>query len=239
MSNRIADLKHELLAAAERQHEQHAAADAGRRRFARVLRAVRRRPGRTTLAFAAVAGAAAAALFVSSPWQTPPGFLERAQAALTSTEPSILHMKWDTWAGTVADCSPEEIWLDQQPPSYRYRFLVDEPRYFFDAGARKAVCIGEPPIEFGGTQTTFDTLEFRPPNMLVPVDLKAMFPVDPVANLREAIGAGRAHDEGTTGLDGRTVRRIRTDPLPSCPNFAPGCPRRPSYVYVDRRRCTR
>ena len=33
---------------------------------ARVLRAVRRRPGRTMLAFAAVAGAAAAALFVSS-----------------------------------------------------------------------------------------------------------------------------------------------------------------------------
>jgi RNA polymerase sigma-70 factor (ECF subfamily) len=52
-------------------------------RGARVLRAVGRRPGRTTLAVAAVAGAVAAALFVSSPWKTSPGFLERAQAALT------------------------------------------------------------------------------------------------------------------------------------------------------------
>ena len=59
-----------------------------------------------------------------------------------------------------------------------------------------------------------------------------MTPYDPVKALREAIGAGRAHDEGETQLDGRTVKRIRVDPPSTC---ADPCPAKqwPSYAYVD------
>ena len=38
-------------------------------------------------------------------------------------------------------------------------------------------------------------------------------PLGAGALLREAIGAGRAHDEGETQVDGRTLRRIRVEPL--------------------------
>ena len=170
-------------------------------------------------------------MFVSSPWKTPPGFLERAQAALTATKPSILHMKWDTRVGNVRSCGPEELWLDQPPP-HRYRFLVDEPLSWTDAKKRKPYC--ERPIEFGGAQNTFDALRFQRPNLLIHSQMNlGWFHDDPVADLRAAIDAGRAHDEGTTELDGRTVRRIRLDPPASCPEFPPRCSRRPSYVYVD------
>ena len=60
------------------------------------------------------------------------------------------------------------------------------------------------------------------------------FPLDPAADLRAAISTGRAHDEGKTELDGRTVERVRIDPPPTsaCPRYAK-CPRGPVYVYVD------
>ena len=208
-------------------HEPQARATARSKGWgARVLRVVTRRP-RTALALAAVTGVAAAALFVSGPWKTSPGFLERAQAALTATEPSVLHMKWETRVGTVRRCRPEEIWLDQPPP-HRYRYLVDGPKL------RKPECTGEPPIEFGGTQNTGGTLEFHPPNALIATQHKAFVPVDLVARLREAIGTGRAHDEGTTELYGRTVRRIRLDPPTSCPEVWPRCQETASgYIYVD------
>ena len=50
--------------------------------------------------------------------------------------------------------------------------------------------------------------------------------------LREAISAGRAHDEGETQLDGRTVKRIRLDPPSDCVDACPD-ERSPSYAYVD------
>ena len=62
---------------------------------ARVLGAVRRRPGRTMLAFVVVAGAAALALLVGSPWKDSPGFLERARAALTPPSGTILHYRYE------------------------------------------------------------------------------------------------------------------------------------------------
>ena len=49
--------------------------------------------------------------------------------------------------------------------------------------------------------------------------------------LRDQISTGRAHDEGLTELEGRSVRRIRIDPPPDCP-FDLSC-EEPSYVYVD------
>jgi hypothetical protein len=134
--------------------------------------------------------------------------------------------------GAVRNCGPEEIWLDQLPP-HRYRFLVDEPLSWAHAKMWKPDCTGEPPIEFGGAQNTVDALEFQRPNLLIHTQMNAGFHVDPVADLRAAIDAGRAHDEGTTELDGRTVRRIRLDPSESCNEFLHRCPRRPSYVYVD------
>jgi hypothetical protein len=54
--------------------------------------------------------------------------------------------------------------------------------------------------------------------------------LDPAADLRAAISAGRAHDEGKTQLDGRTVERIRIDT--ACLPLA-NCPRGPVYLYVD------
>src|SRR5262245_38210106 len=86
---------------------------------ARVLRAIRRRPGRTTLALAAIAGAAAAALFVSSPWKSSPGFLEKAQAALAQPPGTILHFKLvmtDNSAGCKVMHPPVEYWIDLTPP---------------------------------------------------------------------------------------------------------------------------
>jgi hypothetical protein len=203
-----------------------------------LLHSLRERPSRIALAFAALAVVVAAALTVSAPWQTSPGFLERAQAALAPPEQSILHMKTETWYGADPDCEiwrgPEEIWLDRTPP-HRYRFLADWPRDFADAEARKPVCTKGPLVEFGGRLNTFRSLEFVPPNTLLPRLLRIAMPLDPAADLREAIRDGRAHDEGTTQLDGVTVRRIRFDPPRSpCMSVPPGgCPREPMYTYVD------
>ena len=57
---------------------------------------VRRRPGRTVLGLAALATAVGTALFVSTPWKNSPGFLERAQAALTAPAGTILYMRWES-----------------------------------------------------------------------------------------------------------------------------------------------
>ena len=65
------------------------------------MRLVRRRPGRTVLALAALATAVGTALFVSAPWKTSPGFLERAQAALTAPADTILHMKWESGLNSI------------------------------------------------------------------------------------------------------------------------------------------
>jgi len=221
--------------------------DARRRAFAIVMGAiegeltqgdgrlapVRSRRGGIALAFAALAGVAVAALFVSAPWQDSPGFLERAQAAFTGMKPSILHMKFAT--NIPDDCGhPTEFWQDQASP-HRYRVLSYVPSPLDIPPVQpKPVCRRQPLTEFGGRRNPASTtLEFQPPNRLVASGLKATFPLDPVADLREAIGAGRAHDEGTTELNGRTVRRIRFDPPASCPDIWPDCGRLPTYFYVD------
>src|SRR5262249_47400784 len=61
-----------------------------------IVRWALKRPAYLGLASLAIVGAAAAALFVSAPWDASPGFLERAQAALAApTTGTVLHMKWD------------------------------------------------------------------------------------------------------------------------------------------------
>jgi hypothetical protein len=205
----------------------------------RVLRAARTRPRRTTLAFAAIAAAAAgAALFVGSPWKTSPGFLERAQAALTPPAGSVLHVRskqtiTSKVLGCTAELPTEEMWIDQTPP-HRYRMLAQTapgPPHGGDPGtnACRHGLRGEI-AEFGGVLDTVSTpLMFVPPNTLTTATgTQINLPPDPVATLRQAIADSSAHDAGTSEIDGRTVRRIRIDP---------GCQGEPcdelSTAYVD------
>ena len=199
---------------------------------------VRRRPERIVLGLAALATAVGTALFVSAPWKNSPGFLERAQAALTPPPGTVLHLRWELTSLSMdpADaftCGVNEGWIDQEPP-HRYRFLLmtDYPSGPRDFDPR--ACSSGTPFEFGGTVDTGETLRFVPPSTLT-VAPRFVFAVDPVESLREAISAGRAHDEGSTQLDGRTVERIRIDPqFGACPG--PGgerCESEPAYAYVD------
>jgi hypothetical protein len=229
MSDPVRELKQELLAAAERQHR-HVAESAGRtpRLAARLAR------HRLLLTSAALSVAAAAALLVTTPWSTSPGFLEQAQAALTPPAGTILHQKWEfTSTSTDPACTvthgPHEIWIDLTPP-HRYRVLLNMPDPA-DADPRVLACASGTPLELGGTFDTGETLRFVPPNTLTVNPLQFRHPLDPVKELREAISEGRAHEEGETQLDGRTVERIRIDASPRCP--FPVCSREPSYAYVD------
>jgi hypothetical protein len=186
------------------------------------------------LALAALAGATATALFVSTPWNESPGFLQRAQAALAPPAGTILHMKWEVTAtSTDPACSvtrgPSEAWIDQTPP-HAFRAFLHAPDPG-DGDRRTLVCSSGTAFELGGTFRGAQTLRFVPPNTLSASQQHLLFPPDPVTDLREAIAAGSAHDEGETQLAGRTVQRIRIDPPPACPD--PNCPREPSYAYVD------
>lgn len=75
---------------------------------------------------------------------------------------------------------------------------------------------------------------FVPPDRLRFSPVRLGLPPDPVALLRDAIKAGRAHDEGKTQLGGRTVERIRIDPI-SCDADVPSCGSEAGYAYVDRK----
>jgi hypothetical protein len=193
------------------------------------LRVLRRRPGRTVLAFVALAAATVAALFVGAPWKSSPGFLERAQAALTAPAGTVLHLKWQSTT-TAAEYSctvtypASELWIDQTPPrKYRGHIGYVPP---LSQDPRTVACGNAGPVEVEGTLDTQD----RGPigNSDEP---RYGGPSDLVAAMHAAIGDGRAHDEGETELDGRTVGRIRVDPPADC--FVPGCERNRSYVYVD------
>jgi hypothetical protein len=217
MSDPLRDLKHELLAAAERRYG-HAGVRRARIRF------------RLLLAAATLAIVAAAALFVTAPWSNSPSFLARAEAALTPPAGTVLHMKWElTSTSTDPACTvtrgPSEIWIDETPP-HRYRVLLNDlPPEPGNADPRVLACASGTPAELGGAFDTGETLRFMPPNTLRPNPLRFELPVDPVTWLREAISAGQAHDEGKTQLDGRTVERIRID--------AGSAAGEPGYAYVD------
>jgi hypothetical protein len=179
----------------------------------------RQRRRRLAVAFAvSVVVAAAAASAVGIPlarWHGSPGFLERAEAALTPPAGSILHYRWETKIPDGSGCEPgsHEIWIEQAPP-HAYRALLTD-------------CIGAP-REIGGLMGTKKILELASPDTLIAPDLIFDVSTDPVGELREAIRAGRAYDEGTAQVGRRTVERIRWE----CPPDAP-CAGRPSYTYVD------
>jgi hypothetical protein len=241
-------------------------ADAERRASGRLAQAIDRRPRATAhllgvvrqrrkglaLAPAVLAATAAVALFLTAPWSSTPGFLEKADAALTPPVGSILHFKVIlTVTSKELDCTaarPTEVWIDQTPP-HRYRALIPEPPpepapvtpgFFVCWKADTQTEIGSQ------TQPAEPGLVFVPPNTLRSPGssgLRAIFPSDPVQDLRQAISDGRAHDEGKTTLDGRTVERIRIDPAERTVQTTPieclgsvcirGRLRPPVYAYVD------
>jgi len=228
MSDPVSDLKHELLAAAERQRAQAAG---------RTGRGGLRHLGRSRLVVAAgtLSIAAAVVLLFTSPWSNSPSFLERAEAALTPTAGMILHEEWEmTTTSTDPACTvahgPSEIWIDETPP-YGYRVLVNDfPRAA--VGPPELACSRGTAAELGGTLGVEPTLRFVPPNTLSALPSRmSREPVDPVTGLRDALDAGTAHDEGRTQLEGRTVERIRIDPPSNC-QFPP-CPPEAGYAYVD------
>jgi hypothetical protein len=231
MSDPVRDLKRELLAAAERQQRVVPVGAGGTRLRARLTR------HRFVLVSATVVIAAAVALVVTAPWSTSPGFLKRAQAALAPRPTTVLHFKSEgTLISTDPVCTvtrPIEIWIDQTPP-HRYRALthVDLPPASAGSDLRALVCSRGTPVELGGTLDTRETLMFEPPNTLKSPPLGLALPPDPVAWLRDAISAGTAHDEGKTQLGGRTVERIRIDPV-ACPADVPHCGPEAGYAYVD------
>jgi hypothetical protein len=160
-------------------------------------------------------------------------------------------MKWElTSTSSDLHCTvtlgPNEIWIDQTPP-HRYRVLLSDFN-FGGADLRALACSGGTKVELGGAfdpgrtrwrqlsrepvRTRPPTVRFVPPNTLSFSYGNPIFDFpDPVEYLREWLSSGRAHDEGTMQLDGRTLRRIRIDPPSDC--FDPSCPRKPNYAYVD------
>jgi hypothetical protein len=205
--------------------------------LSRVPRLTRTRPKSRALALAtAVAVAAAVALFLSTPWKASSGFLARAEAALSQAG-TILHMKLQTtstWARPLACAvtySKAEVWIDETPPN-TYRILLTElPQDPVSAVPGTRACFSERTSELGGAYDARPALRFTPPNRLSRDAVPLRFALDPAADLRKAISAGHAHDEGKTELDGRTVERIRVD-TPPCRLF-PNCERGPDYIYVD------
>ena len=243
MSDPVADLKHELLAAAERQTSQSVVVDSRR-----PLRGSRARP-HLLLAAAAVAATAAVVLFFFAPSGTAPSVIERAQAALTPPRGTIAHRKWvvtmrSPGFGCTVTRRPNELWFDVRLPR-RYRLVTTHPfpdprtfdyqEYLRNLDLRELACARGRTLEIGGSLEpgAEETLVFVRPNRLIfmPWFSQLRFPVDPAADFRRAIREGRAHDQGRTKLHGRTVVRIRIDP--PRPTECRDCLRVPAYVFVD------
>jgi hypothetical protein len=185
-------------------------------------------------AVTAVVVAVTTGLFVSAPWNNAPGFLERAQAALAADPETVLHASWkETLTSTDPACTvergPNEIWIDQTPPR-RFRTIQEDSTPNSAADPGEWVCSSGTISELRGTLDSGRAYSVVPGSESGSPVL-FITPYDPVQALREAISEGRAHDEGETQLDGRTVKRIRIDPPVDCDR----CPdkRSRSYAYVD------
>ena len=236
MRDPIADLKHELLAAAERQQRHAAAVGAGRRR----LRVSLSR-NRLLLTAATVAVAAATALFFTAPWKTRRGFSGERRRRSRRPPGSILHMKWElTPTSTDPTCTvthgPNEIWIDQTAP-HRYRVLLTILRRRRSARAR---VLGEAASSWDVRSVARRLLRPRKP---ADPQVRAaehaerqhgavVYPVDPVKDLRERSAQDAHMMRARRNLTGARSRRIRIDPPSGCPDPS-GCPRKPIYAYVD------
>jgi hypothetical protein len=223
MGDPVRELKRELLAASERQQ---APASAGRE-------GLRRRRRWLLLAAATLVIAAAASLLSTAPWSTSSSFVDRAEAALKPPARSILHQTWvvtttsDSFGCTVRH-RPNESWLDQAPP-HRFRLLLNVPPP--PSTSRLALACGNPKgPELGGTLDSWTTLEFAPPNTLLRRS-RIGLPIDPVADLRQRLAAGTAHEAGRTTFRGRPIERIRIDPDSGC--VSQGCSLEPAEWWVD------
>lgn len=219
----LARLLGELEGAIRAEQEPHAP-NRSHGRGSSILRPLGRRPGRIALAMAVLAGVAVAALFVSSPWKTAPGFsLEQVQAAITPPEGTILHASWNVARtsqdyGCTVTLGPNELWADLSPP-YTYRIIESLWPSPEAVDRRSAACSSNVTTESGGTPGT--ALRFEPPDKLLPAGPGWIGgSMDDVARLRQALADGTARDEGQVELDGRVVERIRVDPS--------------IYYYVDR-----
>lgn len=197
-----------------------------------VLSARPRRVG----AVLAVVLVSAAALSIFTPWKQSPGFLARAEAALTPPPSSVLHLKTETTYtmkefGCTVTRGPSEYWIDQKPP-YRYRAtnvflpLVDPGQDV--AVQRRVLCTGRSRAEIGGN--TQRLLVLIAPHTLRWSGPFYPAPLDTVVALRRALAAGNARRDGETQLDGRTVERIRWT-RPDCPTRP--CKDNPTFAYVD------
>ena len=174
------------------------------------------------------------------------GFLEDVQAALTPPPGAILHMKWEHIVTSedpaCTSRNTHEVWIDLTPP---HAF-----RAFVPAGAATSETPGTAPprpasgglpcpptgtpVEVGGALDGPDPLRFVPPDTLVRAPRLYLGLQDHWASVRKKITEGRAHREGTTTLDGRTVERVRFDPPASCGPAGPShCPTEPEYGYFD------
>jgi hypothetical protein len=145
-------------------------------------------------------------------------------------------MKWEwtsTWTRPYCTVirGQGEVWVDGTPP-HSYRLLLNDRPDPTNADPDELACSLGKTSEYGGTYRSTQTLRFVPPNTLSVERQRFRFELNPAADLRAAISTGRAHDEGKTQLDGRTVERIRIDPPSNCPALA-NCPREPEYLYVD------
>lgn len=259
MRDPIADLKHELLAAADRQQQHAPAVGAGGRRFRLSLSR-----NRVLMTSATVAVAAAVAFLVTTPWKTAPslGFLEEVQAALTPPPgEQILHMKWEhIFTSEDPACTTTggyEVWIDLTPP-HAYRAFVPAAGAIPETSGSGPPPLPDPPtgglpclpasartpVEVGGTLDGSSEdpaqppgpypVRFVPPNTLARAR-QLYFPYDdPWAWVRKKISEGQAHREGTTQIYGQTLERVRLGPPASCPAEAAGhCPIEPEYVYFD------
>jgi hypothetical protein len=166
-----------------------------------------------------------------SPWQSSPGFLERAQAALTPPEGRILHASWTVTRtsrdyGCTVTLGPNELWADLSTP-YRYRLIAVFPSA--DAVDRRSAACDKNQTnttEVGGTPNA--SFRFVPPDMFAPNGPGwTGESQDDVPLLREALAEGRAYDEGQAQLDGRVVERIRV--------YLGTGHSHPRYYYVDRK----
>ena len=198
----------------------------------RPRRRARRRLGGFAVACVALAGAGVTALVLDAPWQSSPGFLEQAEAALAPPDGLILHARWQVTRtsreyGCTVTSRPGELWAD--PTSQRWRVVAtDFPAQ--DGGyGRASACREGTTIEVGGNATR--SLMFVPPDTLEPFGPAQTASWDAVDHLRGALTGGRAHRDGRTRLAGRVVERIRiechVDPEAACPG------RPANYFYVD------